>query len=146
MTQVELKYVYVASERSDIDFFWKNVAHKISFDRESVDDKCTSLTVLRLDDGYLDPRLLHWLALFFGEGTREPYPVIDNRFNWMRGTLYVEETDFCNFIKKVENLPFKSHPRWKQELLEMALSLLCNCAQHRYKYDANKLRVIRTFR
>jgi hypothetical protein len=81
LAQVELKYVSIASDKSDIDFFWKGVAYRISFGNRGANAMFTSVFISILDEAYPDPLLLYWLSLFFGEDMREPYLINNNKFN-----------------------------------------------------------------
>jgi len=108
---------------STIDFSYKDTDYSICFEDENGRfEKNTGFFITRQDGNPVDINLLSWLMLFFGEDTINPYAEPDTRFNFNRGDFDVDKNVFLSFVACVEKYPRSSHPKWKQDLIEKALS------------------------
>lgn len=119
-----LKYCTIGkSTSSAFDFQYKGADYSIHFeDKRGRFEQGAGFLITRTDGKLVDISLLSWLMLFFGEDTIDPYAEPDTRFNFNRGDFDVDKDDFLKFIACIEKYPRASHPKWKQELIQNALS------------------------
>ena len=118
---IYLKYSTIVCEKQSVVFSWKGVNYSLFFeqtDRNSL--KC--FKIIRKDNNYIDISLSSWLSLYFGEDTIDPFQRPDYRFNRLRGKFFLDENLLSRFLTLAEKIPYKSYPKWRQELFRLALS------------------------
>lgn len=111
----------VYPEDKRIEFEFKGNEYLLDFSDSRVGENAGYL-VQRNTNEPIDSALLLWLSLYFGEDALDPEAEEDNRFTHTRGDFVLKTDQFHKFIQKVEKFPLKSHAKWKQDLVENALS------------------------
>lgn len=109
-----------SNQRRKISFNYKGVSYTLNFSDSRIIKDC-GYSLTRNDGKFVDTDLLIWLSVYFGEDAVDPFSEPDSRFVSTRGTFDVYENHLQNFISKIEGFPRKSYPKWKQDLLNMAL-------------------------
>jgi hypothetical protein len=118
---VHLRYSAIVPSASVVRLEWRGHNYKLIFDEgDSSENRMLKLASGRFASSH--SQLLTWLSVYFGEDFLNPNQTPDYRRCHLRGKLYLDCGHLQQFLKRAEKLPFKSHPLWRSELLDLSLS------------------------
>jgi len=119
---IHLRHSTIVSSEQTIPLVWRGLNYKLRFGAAELSEN-KSLKLVAAKD--LEPdqnQLLTWLSIYFGENFLRPEQNSDYRFSSLRGRIHLDGNHLKRFLRQAEKVPFKSHPVWKNELLDLAFS------------------------
>lgn len=102
----------------DICFQGRNYA--LVFSSEKF-DAGKGVVVSNLSGQFVEPDLLLWLSVYFGEDFVEPSQKADTRYSNNRGVFNLDVKNLKVFLRAAEKAPGKSYPLWKKRLFDSAI-------------------------
>ena len=118
---IHFKQCTVTSDEEYFEFTYLGTGYKLGFHSEHFDNK-KGATLEYNNSGHIDTKLLLWLSVYFGEDFVDPRQKADSRFVDNRGDFELSTSDLARFLRTTENMPPKSYPKWKRQLLDNAIT------------------------
>ncbi len=119
---IYLRHSIIVSKTSVIPLTWRGLSYELVFDAaDSAESKSLRLRTGRsFETG--QSQLLTWLSIYFGENFLRSEQTSGYRLYSLRGRLFLDDEHLRHFLQRAEKVPFKSHPLWRNELLDLAFS------------------------